>query len=119
MAWSILGELTTETIGGVQNVVTGATWQYSYTSGDLTGYIVQDIKFEYDASSPFTQYADLTEATVVGWVKSTLGTDAVSFYETQLQEKVDEEAASDDPPRKLWHTCFYAPTQEQAAPWAS
>jgi len=119
MAWSILGSLKTETIGGVQNVVIGATWQYGYTNGEIEGYITQDIGFTYNPSSPFIQYSDLTEETVVGWVKSTLGADAVSYYETELATVTDTAAASEDPPRKIWHMCQYSAESDQAAPWAA
>jgi len=45
--------------------------------------------FTYDASAPdFTPYADLTEATVLGWVWESVDKDAT---EAALQAKIDAE----------------------------
>ncbi len=47
-------------------------------------------------------FADLTEATVVGWIKGKLGADAVANLEAQLQAQLDEQTA---------------PTKASGVPW--
>ena len=47
-------------------------------------------------------FADLTEATVVGWVKDKLGADKVTEIETALQAQLDEQTA---------------PTKASGVPW--
>ncbi|MCP4799656.1 MAG: hypothetical protein GY893_06855 [bacterium] len=48
-------------------------------------------------------YADLTEATVVGWVKDQLGAEKVTEIEAQLQAQLDEQKA---------------PTKAAGLPWS-
>ena len=58
--------------------------------------------FTYDASSPdFIAYADLTEATVLGWVWDSMDKDAV---EASLTAKIEEQKN---------------PTTEDGVPWTS
>ena len=47
-------------------------------------------------------FADLTEATVVGWIKDKLGADKVANIEAQLQAQLDEQTA---------------PTKATGVPW--
>ena len=49
-----------------------------------------------------TAYADLTEETVVGWVKEQFGAEKVTEIETALQAQLDEQAA---------------PTKASGVPW--
>lgn len=49
-------------------------------------------------------YAELTEETVIGWVKEKLGDEAVTNVETALQSQLDEQAA---------------PTKASGLPWAN
>ena len=53
--------------------------------------------------SALVPFADLTEATVVGWVKDKLGADKVTEIETALQAQLDEQTA---------------PTKAQGLPWS-
>ena len=119
MTWTIVEDLKTETINGVANVVTQARWNYEYVNGTSKCSTNQLLDFPYDPSAPFIQYADLTEATVVGWVKSTLGSDAVTFYENTVQTKLDEAIAAGEAPRSMFISCEYTPTTNQPAPWAA
>jgi len=119
MPWTIIEDLKTDTIDGVENVVVQARWNYEYVNGTATCSTNRLIDFAYNPSAPFIQYADLTEATVVGWVKSTLGPDAVTFYETTVQTKLDEAIASGETPRSMFIACEYTPTANQPAPWAA
>ena len=52
--------------------------------------------------SALVPFADLTEATVVGWIKDKLGADAVANLEAQLQAQLDEQTA---------------PTKATGVPW--
>ncbi len=52
--------------------------------------------------SALVPFADLTEATVVGWVKDKLGADKVTEIETALQAQLDEQTA---------------PTKASGVPW--
>jgi len=52
--------------------------------------------------SALVPFADLTEDTVVGWIKGKLGADAVANLEAQLQAQLDEQTA---------------PTKATGVPW--
>lgn len=53
--------------------------------------------------SALIPFSDLTEATVIGWVKGKLGADAVANIEAQLQSQLDEQKA---------------PTKAAGLPWS-
>ena len=73
----------------------------TYSSGAY-GSIGLEAPAEGDA---VVAYADLTEATVLGWVKEALGGDEkVAEIETALQAQIDEQRA---------------PTKASGTPWSS
>ena len=83
MSWTISENLRTITLGSVNNIVKQATYRYTTTSGTASAYYEAIAEFEYNAET-FTPFASLTEAQVIGWVKSQLG----SSFVTQIEEKV-------------------------------
>ena len=56
----------------------------------------------FERPETLVPYADLTEATVVGWVKDQLGAEKVTEIETALQAQLDEQTA---------------PTKASGVPW--
>lgn len=52
------------------------------------------------------QYADLTEETILGWVKTSLGAETVTSIETTLQNNVTAQQAAKD-----------AETEKSGLPW--
>jgi len=120
MTWSIEGQLVTEDVGSVTNFVKQVRWAYQYEASGVVGEINDTIDFEYDSSATFTPFADLTQAQVVQWVKDTLGSGAVTFYENKAKEVVDAAVADEEPnPRKIFITASYVGSeQNQAQPWA-
>ena len=57
---------------------------------------------EFERPETLVPFADLTEATVVGWIKDQLGADKVATIEGQLQAQLDEQKA---------------PTKATGVPW--
>ena len=57
----------------------------------------------FERPETLVPYADLTEDTVVGWVKDKLGADKVTEIEAALQAQLDEQTA---------------PTKAQGLPWS-
>lgn len=90
MSWTISEKLKTISSGGVSNIVKQATYRYTVTNGTASAYYEQVAEFGYDAET-FTPFASLTEAQVIGWVKSQLG----SSFVTQIEEKVAAELAEE------------------------
>ncbi|MGB1978989.1 MAG: hypothetical protein ACPHNW_15410 [Pseudoalteromonas tetraodonis] len=118
----IEGELKTQTVNGVANIVSQAHWFIETVRSNYTLKIHGGVcDFNYNPANPFIEYASLDEATVVGWVTSTM-TAAESEYWNTLETK--ELEYLDDDERRGAATaieCFgeYKPTPAtQAAPWA-
>ena len=88
MSWTISENLKTVSSGDVNNIVKQATYRYTVTSGTASAYYEKVAEFKYNAET-FTPFASLTEAQVIGWVKSQLG----SAFVTQIEEKVAAELA--------------------------
>lgn len=120
----INGNLETETIDGQPDVVITAPWACVYEEESVVGELIGKTSFTYDPSASFTPYDELTEAQVVQWITTTLGPDAVAFYETKTQETVQNAIAvakeeGDRLPRKIFITAVYTPVQNKPAPWAT
>lgn len=121
MTWSVDGELVTKTIDGVQNVVTEVPWVCSEASGTVTAKQTGVVSLGYDPAAPFTAYADLTEAQIIGWVQEALGPEAVAFYEAECLKAAT--FSNNDPTDKatvvLVFANFVQPKTKQPAPWAT
>ena len=128
MSWTthVNGDLVTKTINGVQNVVVAVPFYMEKTQGATDGSsktvrVRNTVQLSYDPSAPFVQYDSLTEATVVGWVTSALGTDGVSYYQTKGQEMLDLFTTQSDSPGTLyWTDCAVYesdPESETPLPW--
>jgi hypothetical protein len=118
MNWTVNGDLVIANIDGYQNVVVQVPWICSITSQGVTVNMNGKTDLAYTPTNPFIQYQDLTETQVIGWVKSTLGVDGVSFYETKTKELLDGEL--NDPTRTgtLFESFVnYAPVTPK--PWSN
>ena len=88
VVWSITNlEYTNNSDKGVVH----AAWSATDTDGDYSGTVSGMESYTPDPSdSGFVAYDDLDEATVVAWVKSTLGSDEVSAVEAKATAKLTE-----------------------------
>ncbi len=88
VVWSITNlEYTNDSDKGVVH----AAWSATDTDGDHSGTVSGMESYTPDPSdSGFVAYDDLDEATVVAWVKSTLGSDEVSAVEAKATAKLKE-----------------------------
>ena len=83
--------------------VTTVHWDVTEVDGDYSARIYGSESFEPNASDEnFIAYADLTEATVVQWVKDALGADEVTEIESKLTADIADQKA---------------PAQESGVPW--
>ena len=90
--------------GYVVNVIwtlTGTDGTYTASIGGNTQYPVSD------AQAGFVPYAQLTQATVIGWVQESLGATGISNFEANVQGKIN---SLETPP--------VSPTT-QPLPWAA
>ena len=88
VVWNITNlEYTNDSDKGVVH----AAWSATDTDGDYSGTVSGMESYTPDPSdSGFVAYDDLDEATVVAWVKATLGSDEVSAVEAKATAKLTE-----------------------------
>ena len=88
VVWSITNlEYTNDSDKGVVH----AAWSATDTDGDQSGTVSGMESYTPDPSdSGFVSWDSLDEATVVAWVKSTLGSDEVSAVEAKATAKLTE-----------------------------
>ena len=71
------------------NYVVMAEWTCSGTDGTNTADIGGTSQFSSDQKTTFIPYADLTEATVLGWIDTDLGVDGVSNTEANVEGQIN------------------------------
>jgi hypothetical protein len=69
---------------GHTDVVFTAHWRLNGTDGANTATVYGSVGLTYEAGQPFTPYADLTLAQVVGWVQAALGAEQVQSLTNNL-----------------------------------
>jgi len=116
--WSVSDQLQTRTQDGLSEVVFSVVWQLnSEETVDGTTYSISSanqISLNTDNLDPatFTSFADLTEAQVVGWAKSTIDANAAEGEGVTCAEW---EAGHDRNIAKQ----INPPTAVETAPWAA
>lgn len=117
--WTVDGNLHTETINGVNNVVTKVPWKLEVTIGSVTAICRNSQELAYNPDSPFIDYPNLTQETVIGWVRDALGAEGIAHYEgactTHATRQNDHEQYSNTETEVF---AFYKPSPTtQAVPW--
>ena len=116
--WSVSDQLQTRTQDGLSEVVFSVVWRLSSEETvDGTTYSISSgnqISLNTDNLDPatFTAFADLTEAQVVGWAKSTIDANAAEGEGVPCAEW---EAGHDRNIAKQ----INPPTAVETAPWAT
>ena len=91
--WAIVQLDCYPELGGETEVVFTVHWTLAGTDGTYTGSVYGSQTITIDPAAPFTPYADLTEAQVIGWVQSAMGAEQVASYEanvaTQIENQID------------------------------
>jgi len=75
--------------GGKTNVVTQLHWRCTKTDGDHIGSNYGAVGLEAPGES-FVEWADITEATAIGWAKAAIGTDQVTAIEAAIDAQIAE-----------------------------
>ena len=89
--WKI-STLDRDTADGFVNTV---HWTASQTDGEFTTSTYSTVSFTKEDGINYVPYADLTEATVVEWVKASLGEEGVAAVDLALANNI---AAQKNPP---------------------
>jgi len=78
--WEIASVKTYKELNGKQNVVSQVQWQVTATDGTLNGSVYGNQDLQIDNAN-FTPFNQLTEQTMVGWVKAAMGDEQVAIFE--------------------------------------
>lgn len=83
ITWSIDKITTVPQVGAFSDVVKEIDWKCSATVGEETRFTYGRVALTLDGAAleDFTDYGDLTNDQVVGWVKSALGEQTVAYQE--------------------------------------
>lgn len=76
---------------GETDVVFTVHWTLVGSNGQYQGSVYGSQAVTYEAGTPFTPYADLTEAQVIGWVLSAMGAEQVASYETSVAQQIADQ----------------------------
>jgi hypothetical protein len=73
---------------GETDVVFNVHWTLTGADGTYSGNVYGSQSVTVDPEAPFTPYADLTQAQVIGWVKDALGEEQVASLEANVAEQI-------------------------------
>ena len=87
--WTVSAMDYTISQDGKTNVVNTIHWRCSKTVGENSGSSYGTVGLEAPSGS-FVEWADVTEATAVGWAKAALGDDEVAAVEAAIDAEIAE-----------------------------
>ena len=73
---------------GQTDVVFNVHWRCNGEDGEYAGSVYGTQSLTLDPEAPFTPFADLTEAQVIGWVKDAMGEEAVAALEANIDGQI-------------------------------
>jgi hypothetical protein len=76
---------------GHTDVVFTIHWSKVATDGTYNANVYNTQSVSLDPGAPFTPYADLTEAQVVGWLESSLGPEQVAAIDAALDQQIENQ----------------------------
>jgi len=73
------------------DVVFNVHWRVNATDATFYATSYGTVGVTYEAGSPYTPYADLTQAQVIGWVQAALGAERVAEIEFNLATQINNQ----------------------------
>ena len=74
---------------GHSDVVVTAHWRLNGVDGEHTAGVYGTQGFTLDEEATFVPFADLTEETVIGWVKAAMGDEQVEAHEASVAAQIE------------------------------
>ena len=71
------------------NYVVNVLWTLTGVDGTTTASIDGNTVFDSNQSGTFIPYANLTQATVIGWVQAALGEQGIANFEANVQGQIN------------------------------
>lgn len=91
--WSVVQMDAHPEYEGKPEVVFTVHWRLDGVEGEHAGGVYGSVGVTLDPDAPFTSFADLTEAQVIGWVHDALGEEAVAAAEANVAQQIAAQAA--------------------------
>ena len=88
--WLITNLISYDSYEGESNVVYAVEYSVSATDSDTTHTLTGRLNLDLKDLSSLTPYSSLASETVLGWVKTGLGSDEVSALEKVVASTVEE-----------------------------
>ena len=73
---------------GQTDVVFTVHWRVNATDGTYNATSYGTVGVTYEAGAPYTPFADLTQAQVIGWVQDAMGPEQVASIEASLATNI-------------------------------
>ena len=89
--WNVVSMDAYPELDGQADVVFTCHWVLSGTDGTYNGSVYGSVGVTLDPDAPFTPYASLTQAQVVGWVQDALGEEQVASYEANVAQQIENQ----------------------------
>lgn len=89
--WSVVSLDCYPELDGETDVVFTCHWVLSGTDGTYAGSVYGSVGVTIDPDAPFTPYASLTQAQVIGWVQDALGEEQVAAYEANVAQQIENQ----------------------------
>jgi hypothetical protein len=87
--WAVIQMDAYPELDGETDVVFTVHWTLNGTDGTYNGSVYGTVGVTYEAGAPYTPYADLTQAQVIGWVQDALGEEQVASYEANVAQQIE------------------------------
>jgi hypothetical protein len=97
--WEINKLNVIPSLDGLHNIVKSVNWRFMLRDGMFYGDVYDVTELEYPKSESFINYDDLTEDTIVGWVKNNIDYNELVLKASQiLEENKNPSVLEKDPP---------------------
>jgi hypothetical protein len=77
--------------GGHADVVFTVHWTLTGEEAGFYGSVYGSQAVAVDPDAPFTPYADLTQAQVIGWTQAAMGAEQAAAYEASVAEQINNQ----------------------------
>lgn len=89
--WSVVQMDAYPEEDGYTDVVFNVHWTLAGIDQTYQGYAYGSQGVSINPDEPFTPYADLTEAQVIGWVQDAMGPEQVASYEANVAQQIEDQ----------------------------
>ena len=87
---------------GANNIVKTVHYKVEGANTTHFAYIGNSVQIEFDSSKPFSDYQNLTEDQVIGWIKQAIGDQLATSYEHDIAIEIQAKTNPIQKPGLPW-----------------